>query len=85
MGPAGGSIDGAGVARGFDEGLDEHGRGVVALGPVPGQAVADDGEDVRAEVGDMDPGHATAETDIRFRSRSDAVADFAAAFVFLRG
>ena len=56
MGPAGGSIDGAGVARGFDEGLDEHGRGVVALGPVPGQAVADDGEDVRAEVGDMDPG-----------------------------
>ena len=36
--------------------LDEHGRCVVALGPVCRQAPADDGEDVRAQVGDMDPG-----------------------------
>ena len=38
------------------ESLDEHGRGVVALGPVVGQAPADDGEDVRAEIGYLDPG-----------------------------
>ena len=56
MGPAGGPVDGAGEARCLDEGLDEDGGGAVALGPVPGQAAADDGEDVRAEVGDGDPG-----------------------------
>ena len=50
-GPAGGPVNGAGVARGLDEGLDEHGRGVVALGPVIGQAPADDGQDVRTQVG----------------------------------
>ena len=54
MGPAGGPVDGAGVARRLDEGLDEHGRGVVALGPVQGQAAADESEDVRAEVGRHD-------------------------------
>ena len=56
MGPARGLVDGAGVARGLDEGLNEHRRDVVALGPVGGQAPAHDGEDVRAEVGDLDPG-----------------------------
>ena len=55
-GPAGGPVNGAGVARGLDEGLDEHGRGVVALGPVLGQAAADEGQDVRTQVGDFDPG-----------------------------
>ena len=55
-GPARRPVDGAGVARGLDEGLDEHGRGVVAPGPVLGQAAAHDGEDVRAEVVDMDSG-----------------------------
>ena len=55
-GPAGGPVNGAGVARGLDEGLDEHGRGVVALGPVIGQAPADEGQDVRTQVGDIDPG-----------------------------
>ena len=48
--PTGCRVDGAGVARGLDDGLDEHGRDVVALGPVPGQEAAHDGEDVRAEV-----------------------------------
>ena len=56
MDPAGGSVDGSGVAERLDESLDEHGRCVVALGPVLGQAPADDGEDVRAQVGDIDPG-----------------------------
>ena len=37
----GGFVDVSGVARRFDEGLDEHGRCVVALGPVVGQAPAD--------------------------------------------
>ncbi len=36
--------------------LDEHGRGVVALGPVLGQSPAHEREDVRAQVGDRDPG-----------------------------
>ncbi len=54
-GPAGSLVDGTGVSRG----LDEHGGDVVALGPVCGQAAADDGEDVRAEVGDLDPGQAS--------------------------
>ena len=56
MDPARCLVDGAGVARGLDEGLDEHGRGVVTLGPVVGQAPADEGEDVRTQVGDLDPG-----------------------------
>ena len=51
MEPTGGSVDGAGEARGLDEGLDEHRRGVVALGPILGQTAAHDGDDVRAEVG----------------------------------
>ena len=55
MDPARCPVHGAGVARSLDEGLDQHGGGVVALGPVLGQAAADDGEDVRAEVGDFDP------------------------------
>ena len=55
-GSAGRLVQGAGEARGLDEGLDEHGRGVVALGPVVGQLPADQGEDVRAQVGDRDPG-----------------------------
>ncbi len=38
MDPSRGPVDGAGVARGLDEGFDEHGRGVVALGPVAGKA-----------------------------------------------
>ena len=48
--PARCPVDGAGVARGLDEGLDEHGGGVVALDPVLRQAPAHDGEDVGAEV-----------------------------------
>ena len=56
MDPAGGPVDRAGVARGLYESLDEHGRGVVVLGPVLGQAPADEGQDVRAEIGDFDPG-----------------------------
>ncbi len=44
--PAGGPVDAAGEAGGFDEGLDEDGGGVVAAGPVAGQAAADEGEDV---------------------------------------
>ena len=54
-GPARCPVDGAGVARGLNEGFDEHGCCVVAVGPVPGQAAAHDGQDVRAEVGDLDP------------------------------
>ena len=54
--PSGRLVQGAGEARGLDEGLDEHGRGVVALGPVVGQLPADQREDVRAQVGDRDPG-----------------------------
>ena len=53
--PARCPVDGTGVARRLDEGLDEHRRGVVALAPVLGQAAAHDGEDVGAEVGDLDP------------------------------
>ena len=48
-------VDGAGVARRLDEGLDEDGGRAIALGPVFGQAPADDGEEVGAEVGDPDP------------------------------
>ena len=44
-----------GMARGFDEGLDEHRSRVVALCLVVGQAAADDGKDVRAEIRDLDP------------------------------
>ena len=46
--PAGCLVDGVGKALGLDEGLDQHGRGVVALGPILGQLAADEGEDVRA-------------------------------------
>lgn len=56
MDPARGAVDGAGVARRHGEGFDEVRCNVVACGPVGGQAAADDGENVRAEVGDMDPG-----------------------------
>ena len=56
MDPARCPVDRAGISRGLYESLDEHGRGVVALGPVVGQAPADDGEDVRAEIGYLDPG-----------------------------
>ena len=38
MDPARCPVDRAGISRGLDECLDEHGRGVVALGPVLGQA-----------------------------------------------
>ena len=48
-------VDGAGVAGRLDEGFDEDGGRVVAFGPVFGQAPADDGEEMRAEVGDFDP------------------------------
>ena len=41
-------VDGVGKALGLDEGLDQHGRGVVALGPILGQLAAGEGEDVRA-------------------------------------
>ena len=47
MDPARCPVDRAGISRGLYERLDEHGRGVVALGPVVGQAPADEGEDVR--------------------------------------
>ena len=56
MGPSRGLVERAGEARGLDEGLDEHGRGVVVLGPVVGQLPAHEREDVRAQVGDRDPG-----------------------------
>ena len=56
MDPARCPVDRAGISRGLYESLDEHGRGVVALGPVVGQAPADEGEDVRTQVGDPDPG-----------------------------
>ena len=46
MEPARSPVDGAGVARDLDEGFDERRRRVVTLGPVLGQAAADDGEDV---------------------------------------
>ena len=55
VGPSRGPVDGAGVAGRLDEGLDEHGGDAIALGPVFGQAPSDDGEDVRAEVGYLDP------------------------------
>ena len=54
--PAGGPVDAAGEAGCFDEGLGEGGSGVVAAGPVAGQAAADECEDVGSEVGDADPG-----------------------------
>ncbi len=56
MGPARRLVERAGEGRGLDEGLDEHVRDVVALGPVVGQLSADQGEDVRAQVRDDDPG-----------------------------
>ena len=56
MDPARCPVDRAGISRDLYESLDEHGRGVVALGPVIGQAPADDGQDVRTQVGDIDPG-----------------------------
>ena len=55
MDPARCPVDASGVPRGLDEGLDEDGCLVVALGPVLGQAAADDCENVRAVVGDRDP------------------------------
>ena len=55
MDPSRGRVVGAGVARGLDESLDRHGRCVVALGSAQGQASADNGEDLRAEVWDGDP------------------------------
>ena len=54
--PAGGPVEAAGEAGGFDEGLDEDGGGGVAAGPVAGQTAADECEDVGSEVGDADPG-----------------------------
>ena len=54
--PSGGLVGGAGEAWGLDERLDQHGGCVVALGLVRRQLPADDGEDVRGEVGDRDPG-----------------------------
>ena len=48
-------VDGAGVARGLDGSLDQHGGGALSFGPVPGQAAAHDGEHVRAVFGDLDP------------------------------
>ena len=56
MDPAGGPVDRSGIARCFDERFDQNRCGAVPLGPVCGQAPADDGEDVRTEVGDPDPG-----------------------------
>ena len=56
LGPAGGLVGGAGEARGFHERFDQHGRGVVTLGPVFGQMPTHDGQDVRGQVGDSDPG-----------------------------
>ncbi len=44
------------VAGTLHEGLDEHGGRLVARGPVGRQLAADEGGDVRAEVGDADPG-----------------------------
>ena len=41
MDPAGGSVDGSGVAGRLDEGFDEHGRCVVAFGPLLGTIKAD--------------------------------------------
>ena len=49
--PARSLVDGAGVARGLDEGLNEHRGRVVALGLVPGQAAANDDEDPRRHEG----------------------------------
>lgn len=45
-----------GEARDLDEGLVEHGHHVVALGSALGQLAANMGKDVRAQVGDWDPG-----------------------------
>ena len=49
-------VDGTGVARGLDEGLNEQGPDVVVLSPVPGQAAPHDGGVGRAEIWDPDPG-----------------------------
>ena len=49
--PVGAPVDGASVARDFDESLDQFGRCVVALGSVLRKAMADDGEDVRTQFG----------------------------------
>lgn len=48
-------VDGADMARGLDEGLGQHRGGVVVVGPFPGQAPADQGENVWPEIGDLDP------------------------------
>ena len=42
--PARCPVDGAGVARGLDEGFDKNRRDVVALGPVLGQVAAHEGQ-----------------------------------------
>ena len=57
MGPAGRAVDGAGVARHFDEGLDEHRGCGISRGPVPRQALADESEDVRTQVRHDEPWH----------------------------
>ena len=66
VGPARCLVEGAGEARGLDEGLDEHGRGIAALGPILGQLPAHEREDMRAQVGDRDPGHAATYTEQSF-------------------
>ena len=72
-GPSGGLVEGAGEARG----LDEHGRDVVALGPIVGQLPAHEREDVRAQIGDRDPGQ-DEESRVTVRSSGDAIAGPAA-------
>lgn len=44
--PARRLVDGADMSRGLDEGLDQHRGGVIAVGPFPKQAPADQGENV---------------------------------------
>ena len=54
--PVGGTIAGALEARGFAEGLEQHGADAVALLPVLGQLALEAGEQMRCQTGEANPG-----------------------------
>ena len=54
--PVGGTIAGALEARGFAEGLEQHGADAIALLPVLGQLALEAGEQMRCQTGEANPG-----------------------------
>ena len=55
MKPVGGAVAGAAKALGVDEGFQEDGGEAVAAFPIVRELVSDASEDVRGEVGDVNP------------------------------